>query len=111
MWRIEYLYKEVAVKIGTEGQQRGSHAKIKRKYNAGKQKSGRKGLEERNELGVYEAEKEAPVAGGELAERRMAMDGVGEVTAAWSEAMWTRVRSVDFIQMLMEGLQQGDDTT
>ena len=37
--------------------------------------------------------------------------GGGEVIGAWSEAMWTRVRSVDFIQVLVEGFQQGDDAS
>ena len=46
---------------------------------------------------MCEAGKEATVAEGELAERRMSMDGVKEVIGAWSEVMWTRVKSVDLI--------------
>lgn len=49
-----------------------------------------------NEFGVYEAKKGVSMAKGELAEGRVAMDGVGGVVEAWSEALWTQVRSVDF---------------
>lgn len=46
---------------------------------------------------MCEAGKEATVAEGELAERRMSMDVGGEVIGAWSELMWTRIKSVDLI--------------
>ena len=49
------------------------------------------------QLGECEAGKEIIVAEGELAEGRMAMNGVGEVIGAWAEALWTKVKSVDFI--------------
>lgn len=32
MWRIQNLYEEVTVKLRSECQDRGSHAKIMRKY-------------------------------------------------------------------------------
>lgn len=98
MWTIKCFYEEVAVKIRTEGQHRGSYAKIMRKEVSCRQ---RKELVQRSrgwsELGLCEAEKKALVARGELAEGRVAMDGVGGVTGSWSEAMWTGVRSVDCI--------------
>lgn len=41
---------------------------------------------------MWQTEKKVTVGGGELA-----MGGVGEVVEAWSEALWTWVRNVDFI--------------
>jgi len=43
------------------------------------------------QLGECEAGKETTVTERELAEGRMATDGVGEVIGAWPEVLWTRV--------------------
>ena len=49
------------------------------------------------QLGECEAGKETTVTERELAEGKMAMDGVGEVIGAWPEVLWTKIKSVDFI--------------